>query len=185
MSLVLSIVATGMYLSFDMARRVKFGNMSASAVRSMSVVLVFIILQTSVCCWAIAKELSFWNDYFDKVHEELDHPFISDIQTRGNRIRLIFTGILGIVFIILVLAEALYVFCWKDGKGKSSASFKGSLGSVNKSSTDSSPKSASTMDLEASFSIDSKTEGVNEITTTTKEENADASPDVPSWAIVD
>ena len=39
--------------------------------------------------------------------------------------------------------------------------------------------------LEASFSIDSKTEGVNEITTTTKEENADASPDVPSWAIVD
>ena len=98
MSLVLSIVATGMYLSFDMARRVKFGNMSASAVRSMSVFLVFIILQTSVCCWAIAKELSFWNDYFDKVHEELDHPFISDIQTRGYRIRLIFTGILGIVF---------------------------------------------------------------------------------------
>ncbi|KAL7561372.1 hypothetical protein ACA910_001476 [Epithemia clementina (nom. ined.)] len=150
MSLVLSIVATIMNFCFDFAARCKLGNISLNAVASMSLFLVFILLQTAVCCWAIAKELDFWNSYFDKVHDELGDSFLTDIQTRGSRNRLVVTGTLSVLFAALLLVEAFFNFCCAK---RQEATVTPESSSFRKSGV-ASPTSTATMDLEASNSLD-------------------------------
>ena len=154
MSLILSVVATGFYFGFDLAARFKFGNITRSAVASLSLFFVFILLQTVVCCWAIAEELNFWNGYFDDIHSKLQdsslYESISDIETRGNRMKLMVTGLLGLLFVILLLVESFITLCCCGSRSSSKEQQPSMTEPMKTAIPLSSPSSNNTFDLDES-----------------------------------
>ena len=114
MSFVFSIGAIAIFFVADMLIRRGIG--VPGAVVGMGLFLVFILLQTAVCTWALVSESRYWTDYFEDIVD--DSRFaeygIDSVETYGNTWMLMATGAAALACSVLLILEAFVSFCCRS-----------------------------------------------------------------------
>lgn len=111
MSFLFSIMAVGIFVISDCFVRRGMG--SSGTVAGMGMFLIFILLQTAVCTWALVAETRFWVEYFNTILEEHFQEFgIENVSTHGNSLMLIATGAAAMLSAALLVAEACLSLCY-------------------------------------------------------------------------
>jgi hypothetical protein len=113
MSFVFSIGAIVIFFLADILIRRGIG--VPGAVVGMGLFLIFILLQTAVCTWALVSESSYWTEYFEDI---LDDSFaeygIDSVETYGNTWMLMATGTAALACSVLLILEAFVSFCCRS-----------------------------------------------------------------------
>lgn len=109
-SLVFSAVAVLIYMVVDGLLRIGRGPFGKATVAGMGLFLLFILIQTTVCIYALWSQARFWTDYFNDVYDALDSANnygIDNVTTHGNSLILLVVGILAVVVAGAVLIDSI------------------------------------------------------------------------------
>jgi len=118
-SLALSIAAMVVFFIFDFFASRKIGPFGKSSVLGMGLFLIFILVQSAICTYALASECLFWTKYFTQIYSASgydDAYGINSIRTYGNSTLLFATGGIAVLASFLLLLEAVAKACLKEGK---------------------------------------------------------------------
>jgi len=119
MSFCFSIAAIVVFFMAHMLARRGIG--STAAVGGMGLFLVFILLQTAVCTWALTSESNYWIRYFEEVlNDHFPEMGITHVDTHGNSRLLMATGVAAVASSFFLVLEALMGWCCSGSAATSS-----------------------------------------------------------------
>ena len=110
MSMLFSAAAVLIYVIVDGMLRLGKGPFRKSTIAGMGLFLLFILLQTAVCVWALWSQARFWVDYFNDVYDALgdgNDYGVKTVQTHANITVLLLVGLLAVVTAAAVLLDAV------------------------------------------------------------------------------
>jgi len=117
LSLIFGMAAMVVFFLFDLLSSRKIGPLGKSSVLGMGLFLIFILVQSAICTWALARESHFWSSYYSNLYQELgynDAYGVSTVKTYGNTTLLFAAGAVAVFASFLLFVEAIVKVCWKD-----------------------------------------------------------------------
>jgi hypothetical protein len=125
-------VAILMFICFDMLSKCNSGHFSRASVQGMSNFLIFLLIQTAACSYAIYNECQYWVTFYEERFAELEEAQIDEVRTYGNEFLFFMTSIVavacaGLLFIDFILGFFVGMIPTKDNKkAKESESYAAS-----------------------------------------------------------
>ena len=117
-SILFAMAALLIFFLFDTLARCKRGPVGSSSVLGMSLFLTFILVQAAACCFALYKEMDFWENYFQNAFDAIEDSEITEVETHGNKTTLYITFILALVSAGALLFDTLLIFCCGTGSSE-------------------------------------------------------------------
>jgi len=139
-SVIIAMAALLIFFLLDTLVRCNNAGASKTPVLGMNFFLTFILVQAGVCCFAVYKEMDFWESYFQKLYDTMDdNDGITNVETHGNKLYLLITFILAIVSAAALLLDTLLIFCCGDNINRHQSERKSKRKSNNWQTTSEQP----------------------------------------------
>lgn len=109
-SVIFGMAALLLFFVFDGMVRLRIGPFRMRTVLGMSFYLAFCMIQTAACCWALYKECSARQDYFERMFQEAEKS--ENVATYGNPNWFYRTMILALTAGSLLIVDSIFTFFW-------------------------------------------------------------------------
>lgn len=119
LSLAFGMAAMVVFFVFDLLATKKIGPYRKSTVLGMGLFLIFILVQSTICTLALARECLYWLRYFNRIYQDAgfdDAYDIDTIKTYGNSTLLFATsGVASLAGLLLLFEAVAKACCCKGG----------------------------------------------------------------------
>mmetsp|Transcript_2392 Transcript_2392/g.3397 ORF Transcript_2392/g.3397 Transcript_2392/m.3397 type:complete len:292 (+) Transcript_2392:38-913(+) len=176
--LILSTVATVIFLIIDFMARRKRGPFNSSSAAGMMLYLTIILVQTGISVGALLEQNKFWTKTYELLLSGggfFDNQGITKVESYANRNLLIVSVILAFVAAFFILLDTIIYKCFEKPAEDRHSSFH---------TSDASSRDKETADIMAkqAADIESSTQGLDASNKKRSSSSRVSKPDSPSWA---